>query len=1052
MSSITFRESLSDENAANHAPLRSIRPFSIIPFPRDRKFVERTDILLWLRDQTAQSGSRAALVGLGGIGKSQVAIHYLYEVREASPDTWVFWVDASSRARFEEAYRNIADKLQLPGRDDPKRNVLQLVHAWLCDGENGPWMMVLDNADSVEVLFDAHDSRDQPLASFLPNTGRGSIVITSRNTGAAARLASRAIYKMPMMEKSQALQLLRNRLGDEGAEDNAAMSDLIDDLNYMPLAITQAAAYIKRREPRMSVSAYLYEFRRSDKNRASLLNADAESASNSIVATWQITFGQIRSERPSAADLLSFISFFRPQGIPKSALQAYVRYHREDADKGLDEDLEVLREYSLVAATADKETFEMHALVQFCTREWLSAFGDRHQWMRKFLWVMSEQYPLGKYENWVECQRLDPHIEFLTKEEPVDMEDTRCWARLLSNAGCFRMLRGRYSEAAQMFRQALLGYEKVLGSEHPDTLMSINNLGSVLQYQGKYEEAEAMDRQALLGYEKVLGSEHPDTLMSINNLGSVLRDQGKYKEAEAMDRQALLGYEKVLGSEHPHTLMSINNLGSVLRDQGKYKEAEAINRRALEGYERILGPEHPDTLISINNLGLVLQHQGKYEEAEKISRRALETREKVLGREHPNTLRSVNNLGSILSSQGKYDEAETMYRQALLGYEKILGREHPDTLTSVNHLGLVLQHQGKHEEAETMYRRALLGYEKVLGPEHPDTLISINNLGLVLQHQGKYEEAETMHWQALVLQTKVLDKKHPAILASINNLALGIHNQRKYKEAEAVMTLLLHKTAGMESKDSYLQIARSWAAEKGFEDVMELLLDGVAGIRMKDREGSRRSLDSDESDSSIDNGSVFSVPVSLPSTVTLGSGTDGINTLLIQELTALFYQDEALMSLISAAVSEETIGFERMRNNFRKLLKHYARNLKAEMLNDRHRNFVGFVSSYSTHIAQELFLTPSIRDQKAELQILDIKRNRHSVGERRKIVEEYLNELNDPNKRNTPDKDKEPESVADPDEDSDQDSVDEEVDEEELLSVADSTNSSTRHCDPDSEI
>ncbi|KAH7124605.1 hypothetical protein EDB81DRAFT_860866 [Dactylonectria macrodidyma] len=192
----------------------------------------------------------------------------------------------AKRARFEEAYRNIADKLQLPGRDDPKRNVLQLVHAWLCDEENGPWMMVLDNADSVEVLFPrqgTHGSRDRPLASFLPKTGRGSIIITSRNTDAAERLA-----------------------------------DLVDDLNYMPLAITQAAAYIKRRRLRMSVSAYVDEFRRSHKKKASLLNRDGgdlrrdEGASNSIVTTWQITFEQIRRERPSAANLLSFMSFFNP--------------------------------------------------------------------------------------------------------------------------------------------------------------------------------------------------------------------------------------------------------------------------------------------------------------------------------------------------------------------------------------------------------------------------------------------------------------------------------------------------------------------------------------------------------------------------------------------------------------------------------------------------------------------------------------------------------------------------------------------------------------------
>ncbi|KAM6516645.1 hypothetical protein FALCPG4_014823 [Fusarium falciforme] len=690
-------------NFGADAPPRSTRPFSTVPFPPDPEFVERTDILLWLRDQTAQSGSRAALVGLGGIGKSQVAIHHAHAVRRASPDTWVFWVHASSVARFEEAYRNIADKLQLPGRDDPQRNVLRLVHAWLCDEENGPWMMVLDNADSVEVFFPsrgAHGSRDQPLASFLPKTGRGSIIITSRNTDAAERLAGLdATYNVPTMEKSQALQLLQIRLGEDGAEDNVAMSELVDVLNYMPLAITQAAAYIKRRGPRMSVSAYLDEFRRSDKKRANLLNRDAgdlrrdESASNSIVTTWQITFDQIRRERPSAADLLSFMSFFNPQGIPESALQAYACGRGPDGegdldenlDEDLNEDLETLRGYSLVAVTADSESFEMHALVQFCTRVWLSSFCDTQRWEGKFLKVMSELYPSGEYENWATCQCLDPHVEVVVKKERRERKEVLRWARLLTNIGWYRWMRGRYEEAEQMHRRALDGCEKVLGREHPDTLTSVSNLASVLQSQGKYAEAELMNRRVLEGSEKVLGGEHPDTLTSVNNLGLVLQYQGKYEEAEPMNRRALEGREKVLGREHPDTLASVGNLASVLQYQGKYEEAEQMNRRALEGYEKVLGREHPHALTSVGNLGSVLQYQGKYEEAEQMIRRALEGYEKVLGREHPDTLTSIYNLAYLLHRQAHFSDAGELYERACNGYVKALGSDHPTTRACMAH-------------------------------------------------------------------------------------------------------------------------------------------------------------------------------------------------------------------------------------------------------------------------------------------------------------------------------------------------------------------------------
>ncbi|KAH7123380.1 putative kinesin [Dactylonectria estremocensis] len=780
-------------NFGGHAPPRSIRPSSTIPFPPDPKFVERTDIVLWLRDQTAQPGSRAALVGLGGIGKSQVAIHYAHKVRQASPDTWVFWVHASSRARFEEAYRNIADKLQLPGRDDPKRNVLQLVHTWLCDEENGPWMMVLDNADSVEVFFPgAHGSRDQSLASFLPKTGCGSIIITSRNTDAAVRLAGPdAICNVPRMEKSQALQLLRNRLG-ECAEDDVVMTDLIDDLNYMPLAITQAAAYIKRRRPRMSVPAYMDKFRRSHKKKASLLNRDDgdlrrdESASNSIVTTWQITFEQIRRERPSAADLLSFLSFFNPQGIPEPVLQAYAYNYSEDSEDNLNEDLEVLRDYSLVEVTAELDILEMHALVQFCTQLWLSD-GDTQRWKHEFLKVISDQYPSGEYKNWPECKRLDPHIDKILKEEPNTTEDILRWARLLTNAGWYRWMKGIYEEAGEMNKLALETRERVLGREHPDTLMSVHILALVLQDQGKYEEAEQMNRQALDAREKVLGREHPDTLTSIGNLALVLQDQGKYEEAEQMNRRALDASEKVLGREHPYTLTGISNLALVLQYQGKYEEAEQMNRRALDASEKVLGREHPSTLTTINNLASVLQDQGKYEEAEQMNRRALDAREKVLGREHPDTLASISNLASVLQGQGKYEEAEQMNRRALDAWEKVLDREHPYTLTTINNLASVLQHQGKYEEAEQMNRRALDAREKVLGREHPSTLTSISNLASVLQYQGKYEEAEQMNRRALDAREKVLGGEHPDTLTTVYNLAYLFHGQTRFSEAAKLL-------------------------------------------------------------------------------------------------------------------------------------------------------------------------------------------------------------------------------------------------------------------------
>ncbi|KAF7502175.1 hypothetical protein GJ744_006771 [Endocarpon pusillum] len=784
----------------------------MVPFQRDGAFVGRQDILAKLDEKNNQvaspNHSRVALVGLGGVGKSQIAIEYAYRVRESASQMWVFWVHASNVARFEQAYRDIAAKVKLPGREDPKTNILRLVHDWLCDERNGRWLMVVDNADDDRVFYSPYFNLGSvaqgagsaqevaPLASFLPQTANGWILVTSRDLVAAVNLVGlryNVIQVEPMAEQD-AFALLKSKVRvDESSEDDARA--LIKTLEGIPLAVTHAAAYIAVRESRVTFSTYLDLFHESEENQTYLLNSQEArdirrdaSVSDAVITTWQISFEQIRKTKHEAAKLLSLMTMFDRQGVPEHVLyEGRTRLQFEEA-------VAPLFSFSLVRTQTRKQSeqqvegqlFEMHSLVQLATKKWLELHGQVDMWQKASLRIMAAAFPNGQYETWTACRALLPHSRKVLGYSVGEDEAKLHGAMIATKTAWYLTLVGEYATAESIGRSAIVARQEILGPEHPDTLTSVSNLGSVLESQGKYEEAEAMDRRALEGREKVLGPEHPDTLTSVSNLGWVLERQGKYEEAEAMDRRALEGYEKVLGPEHPHTLTSVSNLGWVLERQGKYEEAEAMDRRALEGYEKVLGPEHPHTLTSVSNLGLVLESQGKYEKAEAMDRRVLEGREKVLGPEHPDTLTSVSNLGSVLERQGKYEEAEAMDRRALEGYEKMLGPEHPHTLTSVSNLGLVLESQGKYEEAEAMDRRALEGGEKVLGPEHPHTLTSVSNLGSVLSRQGKYEEAEAIDRRALEGYEKVLRPEHPHTLTSVSNLGSVLSRQGKYEEAEAM--------------------------------------------------------------------------------------------------------------------------------------------------------------------------------------------------------------------------------------------------------------------------
>jgi hypothetical protein len=331
-------------------------------------------------------------------------------------------VHASTRARFEEAYKDIADRLQLPERSDPETDVLRLVSNWLLDEANGQWVMVVDSADDPEAFCqrDEADVGTQTLlATYLPQSVNGAILVTSRSKDAAFRLVGgyNNMREVLAMTEGEGLQLLHNKLRHPPAEDSAL--ELLRELDHIPLAITQAAAYIGRRA-RMTVTRYVEELRKSSEKRELLLRWDAgdlrrdASASNSIVTTWMMSFDQIRKERRSAVELLSLMSFVTQQGIPESTLRRYRKHlvsapgardekEQEETESAFDEDLDTLQAYSLVSMTADTDTCEMHASVQFCTRVWLASLGNAEQWEKTFLMLVAKELPSEEYENSAKC-------------------------------------------------------------------------------------------------------------------------------------------------------------------------------------------------------------------------------------------------------------------------------------------------------------------------------------------------------------------------------------------------------------------------------------------------------------------------------------------------------------------------------------------------------------------------------------------------------------------------------------------------------------------------
>ncbi|OBT52166.1 hypothetical protein VE04_08056, partial [Pseudogymnoascus sp. 24MN13] len=470
-------------------------PRSTVPFDRDTKFVGRQDALAALELRFCQSNShhRTVLVGLGGVGKSQIAIEYSYRLRVRDPQVWVFWVYASTAVRFEQAYRSIATELELPGADDPKTDVLDLVSRWLSNVDNGRWLLILDNADDIDMFRQMQGEGSQkwndtafPLSSYIPQPITGSVLLTTRDRRAASWLSTgyTSIIPVNLMEPEEADQLLRINI-PEGLSTSSDRVELVKELDYLPLAITQAAAYIGAKAIRMSVSKYLILYRQNEQSQSRLLGTEygdlrrAPGVHNSVIRTWQITFDQIKQNNPQAAVLLSLMAMFDRQGIPEFLL--CIKYPNP---LDLEEALGPLDEFSLITIENGGKTFEMHRLVQLVTRNWLERFGDGERWQREAIKVVAKAFPSGDYNNWRTCEAMSSHAIEVLKYELESDQSRLERASLLYNMAWYNRLQGRYEIAKAESQESLTTRQHLLQDDDTMIFNSIGMLASVLESQG----------------------------------------------------------------------------------------------------------------------------------------------------------------------------------------------------------------------------------------------------------------------------------------------------------------------------------------------------------------------------------------------------------------------------------------------------------------------------------------------------------------------------------------------------------------------------------------
>jgi len=733
----TDREELGRRIRELRFPARSVEaPRRVVNLPynslgplfkgRDAALVELRQRLMGGEGRAVGLTARQAIHGLGGVGKTRLAIEYAW--RHASDyENALLFVSARSpvdlRANLAELCNPLV--LNLPEWNQPEEIIrLAAVFRWL--SEHSGWLLILDNADTPEAAAEVEKT--------LPQLQGGEVIITSRVAD-----WSTAVHPVELdvlaEEDAAAFLLERTELRRKkiltDSEDAAAVAR---DLGGLALALEQGGAYVAK--IRVSLSEYR---RRWESRKEEVLAWHDEMLMKypkSVATTWQTTIEELsQSERK----LLNILAWLAPEPIPLSLLEGNIVDGADPRDA-----LAGLASWSLARWMADREGFTVHRLVQEITRQRLSG-NEKHNALDSAVALLDRALPSPEWDQkgWQLWERLAPHCRTLLNDLRGHVLEPKA-TRIMNQLALWLSDRAEHGEAEPLYRWALEIDEKSFGPDHPRVARDLSNLAKLLGETNRHDEAEALIRRALKIDEKSFGPDDPKVAIRLNNLAGLLYETKRHGEAEPLFRRALEIDEKSSGPDSPKVALRLDNLAQVLHSMSRFEEAERLSRRALAINEESFGPDHPRVARNLSNLASLLHATNRFTEAEPLSRRALEIDEKSFGPDHPRVAIRLSNLAELLGQTNRHDEAEPLIRRALKIDEKGLGPDHPNVAIRLNNLATLLYATNRHAEAEPLLRRALRIYGQFnhrTGHEHPKFRTAIENYVALLTAMGLRQDA-----------------------------------------------------------------------------------------------------------------------------------------------------------------------------------------------------------------------------------------------------------------------------------------------------------------------
>lgn len=775
-----------------------------VPHNENPLFTGREQLLHQLRDTLLSQDAvvvTQTLSGLGGIGKTQLAVKYCYDYRQEYKA--VLWARADPPELLVSDLLDIAKLLKLPEcRFKEQQSILNGLRRWM--REQSRWLLIIDNIENIDVLKD-----------ILPPARRGHVLITTRTqiTGILPK-----VTLQPMHTDEGALLLLRraNMLApdanlDQIREDELTMVRRVSQtLGGLPLALDQAGAYLQ--ETGCSLQGYLEEYERKRSELLSYRGSESSEHPESVTTTFSLCFERVKQVNTVAADILQASAFLHPDAIPeelflKGSKELGPTFQKLSSGlASLDHLMTPLLRYSLLERNPQQKTLRIHRLVQAVLLDKMDRETQR-LWAKRVIKAVSSQLlfdavvdqPKQQYALQSQaCVRLINTWDFHFVEA----------ARMLCAAGRYQYLDGYYTQAETLCSKALTMFSNLPAVSVEDTDVCLISLTMIKIDQGNLLEAEVLSKHLLSESENQFGPEHRMTALCLYYLAVVYIKREMFDQAEPLIRRAIAIYTSMPSAQNAPMTELLVTLAKIYSHQGRPTEAEMLYLEALLKNEQTYGSDHPKVANVLNELAIYYASQQERAKEEQCRQRALAIYTQSLHDEHPDRAITLAGLSVTAFSQGKYEEAEKYYEQALAIWERKLRTKHSPEIVD-----LLRSASSEQKGAEKKQMQAFLDVLSDVGrPDEKDAIAAATRLSNTLLAQEKYDEAGELLWYALESSVKSRGNSDLMTMYCTGNLACFYHLQKEYDIAELLYerAIQLAGVAFRFSPPGTLQIAENY--------------------------------------------------------------------------------------------------------------------------------------------------------------------------------------------------------------------------------------------------